>query len=259
MTITKEGELELLPKTRHERPHSKGKASAAKTSARVEPLVVDLCPPTSPIEEPSIISASRNILSTKPSKIVLEVKERIAKHASMKSHNKLIKLAMKPLAVVGGPSHSSSSKLETVQDDIDVTYISSASSSRSSSPIPEPLAFVKKGKARAGIAAAKEVKAKSKALKLKPKEKTTEKLTPIEYARTLQPKIVTIQEKIGTNNLHKCLQGKVIFYTGGDMQWASERTRGRMNIVRHSVPVKYHHSRSCYIDRKKWWHPSTHI
>ncbi|KAI6113449.1 hypothetical protein EDD16DRAFT_1484052 [Pisolithus croceorrhizus] len=53
-------------------------------------------------------------------------------------------------------------------------------------------------------------------------------VTPLEYALRLQSNLLTITPKTSY------LKGKCIFYVGGDMQYASTRTRGRMDyIIKH--------------------------
>ena len=67
-------------------------------------------------------------------------------------------------------------------------------------------------------------------------------VTPLEYARKLQESLQVAGQK-SSKRYPKYLKGKRIFYVGGDMQYAGERTRNRMEIVGapffvidHSVP-----------------------
>jgi DNA polymerase lambda len=78
-------------------------------------------------------------------------------------------------------------------------------------------------------------KQKSKAKKVKP-----QLVTPAEYARMLQGKAAAASAgnndeerslKKRKSSLVRFLEGKNIFYTGGDMKYATETTRGRMDIV----------------------------
>ena len=85
---------------------------------------------------------------------------------------------------------------------------------------------------------------------VKPKRKTKKKekpppMTPAEYARLLQAKAAVAEtgtDDKGSNltkrrktPIVKFLEGKNIFYAGGDMKYASETTRGRMDIVGSSI------------------------
>ena len=55
-------------------------------------------------------------------------------------------------------------------------------------------------------------------------------VTPLEYARKLQESLQAAGQK-SSKRYPKCLKGKRIFYVGGDMQYAGQRTRNRMEIV----------------------------
>ena len=55
-------------------------------------------------------------------------------------------------------------------------------------------------------------------------------MTPLEYAQKLQDDNPSMSTG-GKNSVYKYLKGKTIFYTGGDMQYAGERTRKRMDFV----------------------------
>lgn len=57
-------------------------------------------------------------------------------------------------------------------------------------------------------------------------------VTPLEYARKLQ-----LNFELGKKRKSDYLRGKRIFYVGGDMQYASSNTRGRMDYV--SLPCCY--------------------
>ncbi|CCM04091.1 uncharacterized protein FIBRA_06250 [Fibroporia radiculosa] len=74
----------------------------------------------------------------------------------------------------------------------------------------------------------------------KSKKKVKELITPLEYAKLLQAKLAE-REAQGKRSTKPYLRGKKIFYCGGDMQYASSETRGRMDyIIRHGgtlVPV----------------------
>jgi len=57
-------------------------------------------------------------------------------------------------------------------------------------------------------------------------------ITPLEYAKKLQ-----LNFELGKKRKSDYLRGKRIFYVGGDMQYASSNTRGRMDYV--SLPCFY--------------------
>jgi len=88
------------------------------------------------------------------------------------------------------------------------------------------------------------VKANVEKRKTKKKEKPPP-MTPADYARLLQAKAAVAEtgtEDKGSNltkrrktPIVKFLEGKNIFYAGGDMKYASETTRGRMDIVGSSI------------------------
>lgn len=61
----------------------------------------------------------------------------------------------------------------------------------------------------------------------KGKKKKRALVTPLEYAQILSKKLDIIPKKTG------CLKGRRIFYTGGDMQYASESTQKKMDLVRN--------------------------
>lgn len=154
----------------------------------------------------------------------LEVKKRIANHQSTKHASKVIKMkpSRKPVAQ---PIDKSS-----------IIYVSSSPSSRASSPAP----VVLKQKQKEMRAAVEKPKTKTKGKKEKPPP-----ITPADYARMLQMKsaaAATASSNVDpstSKSVHKrkasgikFLEGKHIFYTGGDRTYASETTRGRMDLVR---------------------------
>ncbi|KAG6826943.1 hypothetical protein H0H92_013820 [Tricholoma furcatifolium] len=196
-------------------------------------------PPTSPIEEVSMVEA-QNPFKAAPSKLYLEIKSMIASHPSARHRDKPIPLPLK--SVVRKPE-------DVHDDDSDsVVYVSSTSSSpRSSSPIGASTeragkkqqaagGAVGKGKGKAKEKDVVKDKAKGKAASSKKKEKAPP-VSPEEYAQKIMDKARAKMEGKDHNAPvpnSKFLHGMNIFYTGGDMNYASERTRGRMDIiVRH--------------------------
>ncbi|KAG6907586.1 hypothetical protein DXG01_008343, partial [Tephrocybe rancida] len=201
-------------------------------------------PPTSPIEEISIIESASE-LKPAPSKMYLEVKQRIAAHASSKQKDKLLKLPLPPK-----PVSAKSGNATVDDDDNSVVYLSSGSSesSRPSSPVNAASTSAKRLPKKPQPSSNKIVKAndkgkekekpKSKATKSKKKEKPL-LVSPEEYAKNLIEKINAKMVGVARDSdapipQSKFLHGMNFFYTGGDMTYASERTRGRMDlIVRH--------------------------
>lgn len=182
----------------------------------------------SPIEDPSVAfadQASSKKLALGASDMYLEVKKRIANHESTKHRGKVIKSkpSRKPVAQLIGDSS--------------IIYVSSSPSSRASSPAP----VVLKRKEKNMKAAVDKPKTKTKGKKEKPPP-----ITPADYARMLQvksaaaaatapsdadPSTSKFVPKRKASGI-KFLEGKHIFYTGGDRTYASETTRGRMDLVR---------------------------
>jgi DNA polymerase lambda len=62
------------------------------------------------------------------------------------------------------------------------------------------------------------------------KKEKPQLMTPTEYAQRLMDNAAKVAEG-RKSSVIKFLEGKNIFYIGGDMQYAGERTRGRMELV----------------------------
>lgn len=179
-------------------------------------------PQTSPIEDANDPFPTRDTIAQKtgnnnkavlqagPSRLYLEVKERVAQHSSTNRRDKLIKVNDLHKKAVQ-PSEPSI---------IDI----------SSSPPPLPSASTVIKSTATGKRITKDEK--SKANVVKGKKGKPPAMTPVEYATTLREKAalapVVISKKKPVN---KFLEGMNIFYTGGDMHFASEQTRGRMDLV----------------------------
>ena len=203
------------------RPKTKTKTAVA-SAARIH----NPSPPTSPIEEISVVlppAALGNQVKNKKSMsetsdLYLDVKERIAKHSSIKQRDRLLKRG--------------SSKMTAPVVESSIIYVSSSPSSRASSPIPAVESALtvtsKQGQKTT----------KQPAKKRKGKEKP-QPMTPTEYARGLNEKLAAAASNAADCSISKpkkktpvkFLEGKYIFYTGGDMKHASEMTRGRMDLV----------------------------
>ncbi|CAA7262003.1 unnamed protein product [Cyclocybe aegerita] len=187
-------------------------------------------PPTSPIEDISVLRAAPEKrvgkpgpAAAEPSKLYLEVQQRIAKHASTKQRDKVLKTA--PI------------------DESSIIYVSSSPSSRTSSPAPVAPESSKKAQTEQS----KPVVAKRKVHRKKEKPQP---MTPTEYARMLQAKAAAAAAEAAEGQMNdaegstskppmkkrksptvKFLSGKNIFYAGGDMRNASETTRAKMDII----------------------------
>lgn len=187
-----------------------------------------LNPPTSPIEEISVVlspdaldnQSKSRMATSKTSELYLEVKERIAKHSSMKQRNRLLKRG--------------SSKMTASADESSIIYVSSSPSSRASSPILAP-------KNAIAVTSKREQKTTKQPVEKrlgKGKKEKPQPMTPAEYARSLNEKLAAASNAADSSSSKpkkrtpiKFLEGKHIFYAGGDMKHASEMTRGRMNLV----------------------------
>ncbi|KAJ7832829.1 hypothetical protein B0H13DRAFT_236665 [Mycena leptocephala] len=147
--------------------------------------------------------------------------ERMEKHSMMKRENKLLKAASKA-GNVAGPSN-------VISRD-DSSSIISVSSSRPSSPEPDrkpPTKSNTKPKPKPQPAA--RLKPKPAPPKKGKKEKT--KMYPKDYAQMLNETEELPDTAKPRRNDKLFLKGKNIFYTGGDMTWASEKTMGRMDLI----------------------------
>ncbi|KAG6844101.1 hypothetical protein H0H87_009776 [Tephrocybe sp. NHM501043] len=197
-------------------------------------------PPTSPIEEVSIIEPkSKGKMKAASSTLYLEIQRRIATHSSAKKRDKLIKISLPD------KSMNEKSENETEDDDSSVICLSSTPSPRSSSPLRADASSKRLTKktqlqpsSSKGVKGEEKEKEKPKATKSKKKEKPPP-VTPEEYAQKLVDKVSTKMADVDPNApipASKFLHGMNIFYTGGDMIYASERTRGRMDLlVKHGA------------------------
>jgi hypothetical protein len=81
----------------------------------------------------------------------------------------------------------------------------------------------------------KKVASRKNAITLQKRKKKERKLmTPLEYILKLQESVDDMKEGVSSKIKKRppqFLKGKTIFYVGGDNQWASATTRGRLNLV----------------------------
>jgi len=191
-------------------------------------------PSTSPIEDASLLktSAKNKTLGTASSSLFLEIKDRIAKHSGAKM-DKVMKLPKKPVS-----KEPSVSEVAAQTDNTSFSMcVSSSPSAQWSCPTAKKItkeAIPKKSEA-------KEAKATNWPVeKGKPGKGKKEKPSPImpaDFVRELRAKFqeASIANPGFKHPRSKFLEGKNIFYTGGDMNRASEQTRRKMTIVRASL------------------------
>jgi hypothetical protein len=198
---------------------------------------------TSPIEDANELVAISVVPSTSDngnraavqagaSRLYLEVKQRVAQHSSARRRDKVVKVNNKTISKnIVQPSEPS------------IIDISSSPPPSDRTPPSVPLPSI-------AIDSASEDKRSMKEEKPKPKPKKGKKekpqtMTPAEYALKLCERITLAPEKVSKKkSVNKFLEGMSIFYTGGDMKFASERTRGRMDLVCSYVIPFWHHNRS---------------
>jgi len=183
-------------------------------------------PPTSPIEDPSahqslmpIVNENQenSAIATGSSTLCLEVKRRVARHITMKQ-NKAIPPRSKNMAPFssGGPVIE---KNLVFNGAIDIPNVSAESVSRvvTSSRDSEARHSAERNRRSQGQLEAEKRKSSKRGKQVL--------VSPAEYA----------QRRIDTNtprdSIVQFLEGKRIFYIGGDMQYAGERTRKRMELV----------------------------
>ncbi|KAF8154295.1 hypothetical protein B0H34DRAFT_721306 [Crassisporium funariophilum] len=198
--------------------------------------------PTSPIEDVSAVlpvielkdatsdnQAKRRKVALEPSRLYMEVQERIAAHSNTKPRNRVVKLGAKETV----KELKASKFVAQPTDDSSTICVSSSPSSRSSSPAPAGSTFAKQVRTT-GKQPVDKRKAKGKKDKPQP-------MTPAEYARSLQAEMTasganlisdsSVSKPKRKSSRVKFLEGKNIFYCGGDMKHASGMTRGRMDII----------------------------
>lgn len=190
-------------------------------------------PLTSPIEDlsmqeliqPAASEKTREYAVTSASgKLCLEVKERAAKHAAMKQQDKVISLGSK--ATVSHIPSRPVMREDPVQEETPaVSRIPARLVSHTSTPSHDSEA---ERPAKPRTTQHNRVQPKAQKSKTTKKEKQAP-VSPIEYAQQLLQRTSLPNKPRNSNALF--LEGKSIFYIGGDMQYAGERTRGRMDLI----------------------------
>lgn len=198
-------------------------------------------PSISPIEEPSLLCMPTDL----PEQIVQVKPFETGSSNSVEPNNVVVKQFTKrhdkPFKLVDKHAQTANKDTDRPAMHNNTVLVPSSPSSRANSPINTSSGLAKKVEKQPANTTG--VKRKVQRKKEKPQP-----MTPAEYARTLQAKAAAIAgDNAEDQSLRpgkerrkkptiKFLEGKNIFYTGGDMKYASETTRGRMDIVRLSFP-----------------------
>ncbi|KAF9529876.1 hypothetical protein CPB83DRAFT_851735 [Crepidotus variabilis] len=218
--------LDLHPLAEAEKPTNKRKLKPGRS----------LIPSVSPIEDDTVVKPPAIVFKEVIKKSRLsQVTTKMAQHTTSSRPDKILKQYTN---LDGETALSDSGPLKSADGPV-VVYVSSSPSSRASSPTPAPSEVSKKVDKAS-------TKPPPNKRQLKGKKEKPQPMTPFEYAQMLQDKAA---EKISTELTNnegpsskpiarkkksttvRFLDGKNIFYTGGDMKNASETTRGRMNII----------------------------
>ncbi|KAF7373640.1 DNA polymerase lambda [Mycena sanguinolenta] len=204
-----------------------------KISPAPVPEVIDLST-LSPIEEPDFsvlvsrfepaATSTQPMVAAAPS-MFSEIKERVEKHAKMKRDKKLLRGASNTGSKVAGPSKARPSDISGDESSI------IASSSRPSSP--EPIRKPALGKSSAKPKPKPQPAAQAKLGPAKKGKKEKIKMLPHQFAQMLidESKVPPDPAAQPKRKVHQFLKGKNIFYTGGDMTWASEKTMACMRLI----------------------------
>ncbi|KAF9497326.1 hypothetical protein BDN71DRAFT_1444788 [Pleurotus eryngii] len=174
---------------------------------------------SSPIEEPTPLPSNAKPKPRKasPDSPLKGVERQMSAHATANKRSKAVKLADRAKKDPG-PRPSS------------IPDPSSSSRNANTADCAGPTAGPSKGKKVPAKAPAKVAKSETQT---KDKNKKGPKCTPYEYALSLQEKMLLRAEKPKEHKF-QFLKGKIFFYIGSDMIYASQSTRGRMDyIVRH--------------------------
>jgi DNA polymerase lambda len=181
-------------------------------------------PPTSPIEDPSAQNiftsnvedrTTGTITASGSTKLSLKIKERVAKHAAMKRQGKVMPLKNEDTES-NFPGKPQTSK--------DLNPKGKTPPASSQAVFPPPREALKPKGSRRGSIPTKGQK------RLSVRKEKPRLVTPAEYAQQLLDGAAKATEG-RKSSVIKFLEGKKIFYIGGDMQYAGERTRGRMELV----------------------------
>jgi hypothetical protein len=200
----------------------------------------------------------------------LEVTSKVANHSGVRRRDKVVKINSKQLR---GDTKNISDPLNANSVSLNFSSPSSSHSPRASSPVPAPakgpsklstkfkivtgnaakvagpdgsISDIQNASSSSIVAGPSKVKKPQTELKSGTKTKGKEKakakvkpqlVTPLEYAQKLQEKMMLVADKKLKPGAYKHLKNKKIFYIGGDMQYAGDRTRGRMDYVNLSYAL----------------------
>lgn len=141
--------------------------------------------------------------------------------------------AWNPVSII--PPPQTFSRRSTLADCSDIT------SPPNSAPAPAASSSVLLGKASGSGNAPRITKPKrepTKTAKVKGRKKEKGLITPLEYARKLQAQFSELAAPSRKKQADKpFLQGRRIFYYGGDLNYAGPQTRNRMEIVRQGCQL----------------------
>jgi len=183
--------------------------------------------PTSPTDDSgihqslmSIVNENQrnSVIATGSSTLCLEVKRRVARHIAMKEQNRVIPPRSKDTdsCSSGGPVIQMKMAFNRVTD---VPNVSAGS-------VPRVVGSSRGSEARHSAETHRRSRDKLEAQKRKYSKRGKQVLiSPVEYAQR------KAASNIPGNSIVQFLEGKCILYIGGDMQYAGERTRKRMELV----------------------------
>lgn len=181
------------------------------------------------ILSPTPAEKSKNpITASGSTKLSLEVKERVARQLALKRRDKVI-----PLKTGLSGEHAIHPGEQKNRDEgVHPALLASPTASSHVTTPSETENSSKQKSTRRGQAISKVQKSKSG------KKEKQGPIGPIEYAQQLLEKAgASVKRK---NSAIKFLEGKNIFYIGGDMHFAGERTRGRMDLVCPRILIRWH-------------------
>lgn len=221
---SKKTKLDFLPLNEGSFPRhaneSTGPAGREKNTAECRSNFQNQDPPTSPIEDPSLTSSFHlSDQVSEASTLYLEVKKRVAHHTTIKRRDKVVKLDLKPTNIV-----KTEKVAAPLADKSSIIYVSSSPSTRASSPNLAPQDIL--------VTEVNKSVAKTQTKVVMGKKAKPQLLTPMEYAQRLNEQITKSSFSNAEKKYVRFLSGKHVFYTGGDMNYASKTTRGRMDLVR---------------------------
>ena len=159
-----------------------------------------------------------NVIATGSSSLCLEVKRRVARHIAMKEQNRVIPPRSKDTDSCSSVGPVIQMKM-ALNGATDVPCVSAGS-------VPRVVGSSRGSEARHSTETNRQSRDKLEVQKRKFSKRGKQVLiSPVEYA---QRKAAT---NLPGNSMVQFLEGKCIFYIGGDMQYAGERTRKRMELV----------------------------